>query len=87
MMSLDLETRDVGQTIHGSSESYLSDQRSVVGSAASETVLESSPVLLSVFFLFGKELGVEHGCVAQIGIVSSAEDSPCEFGLIDLFNI
>jgi len=62
---------------------YLCDQRSVIGTTAAETLLESGPMLLPVLFLLCKQLGVEHGGIAQVSIVLATEDSPGQLGLVD----
>ena len=57
---------------------YLNDKGSIVGSASSESVLETHPVFITVFDLLCKQLGVEHGRVAQVGTIATTEHSPSQ---------
>jgi len=41
-------------------------------------------MLIAVLFFLGEELGVEHGRIAQMGVVTTTEDSPRQLRLIDL---
>jgi len=58
--------------------SYLDDQGSIIGATSSESILEARPVLISVFDLLGKQLGVEHRGVAQISAIAATQDPPSE---------
>lgn len=64
---------------------YLDDKGSIVGSASSEPVLETRPVFIAVLDLLCKQLGVEHGCVAQVGTIATTQHSPSQLRLINLF--
>lgn len=62
---------------------YLDDQGPVVRSSATEPILESSPMFIPVLLLLGKQLGVKHGGVAQLGVIASRKNPPGKFRLVD----